>query len=282
VSTVDPRYVAARSVLLDALIALAAHVDALVIVGAQAVYLHTGDGDLAVAPFTTDADIAVNPARLVPDPLIEAAMTNAGFRLALIGGHVEPGIWTREIAIGDELLLVPVDLIVPGAAATGSGRRGVRLGVHGRRAVRRATGLEAALVDHNPVTIAALERADTRTLTVNVAGPAALLVAKAHKIHDRVESGRVDRVIDKDAADVLRLMQTTSPATVGATLGELAKHPMAGHTAAAALVYLEALFGRRGRRGIEMATEAMRLAIPAARVEAICTAYTTVLLQAAR
>lgn len=124
------------------------------------------------------------------------------------------------------------------------------------------------------MTIVALEPEDGRTLSVNVAGPAALLAAKAHKIHDRLQRGRPDRVLDKDAGDVLRLMHTTTPAAVGATLAGLAAHPMAGTASAAALEYLDAQFGRRGRPGIEMAISAMRLAIPAARVEAICTAYT--------
>jgi hypothetical protein len=43
-----PEYVLARSVLLDALQALAPHLDAVVLVGAQAVYLHTGDAELIV------------------------------------------------------------------------------------------------------------------------------------------------------------------------------------------------------------------------------------------
>ena len=38
----DPRYVLARSVLLDALEALGEQRSALIVVGAQAVYLHTG------------------------------------------------------------------------------------------------------------------------------------------------------------------------------------------------------------------------------------------------
>lgn len=80
-ATVDPRYIAARRALLDALFALQGHAEALVIAGAQAVYLHTGDGDLAIAPFTTDADLAVHPDRLSADPLIEPAMTQAGFKL---------------------------------------------------------------------------------------------------------------------------------------------------------------------------------------------------------
>lgn len=280
-SGVDPRYVAARRVLLDALQALELHAPALVIAGAQAVYLHTGDGDLAVAPYTTDADLAVDPDQLAGDPLIEAAMNGAGFQLALYGGHVEPGIWTTEVDVAGERLLIPVDLIVPEGAAHEGGRRGARLGVHGRRAARRAIGLEATLVDHAPMRITALEAADTRLLTANVAGPAALLVAKAHKIHDRLERGRAERVIDKDAADVLRLMQTTNPATVGGTLADLAAHPMAGGASTAAIGYLEALFGRRGRPGIEMAARAMRLALPAERVEAICVAYTTAMDRAA-
>jgi hypothetical protein len=38
----DPQYVVARSVLLDALGALGAQREAVILVGAQAVYLHTG------------------------------------------------------------------------------------------------------------------------------------------------------------------------------------------------------------------------------------------------
>jgi hypothetical protein len=52
--------------------------------------------------------------------------------------------------VDGEELLIPIDLIVPEGAATGGGRRGARLGLHGNRAARRAVGLEAALVDHAP------------------------------------------------------------------------------------------------------------------------------------
>lgn len=132
------------------------------------------------------------------------------------------------------------------------------------------------------MTIAALASTDPRSVTANVAGPAALLVAKANKIHDRVKDERPDRLVDKDAADVLRLMQTTAPSTVGATLAGLAAHPMAGKVTSAAIGYLEAQFGRRAGPGVEMAARAMRLAIPADRVQAICTAYTSALVAAVR
>ncbi len=65
----DPLYVAARRVLLDALDALREHLDAIVLVGAQAVYVHAGEADLSVAPFTTDSDLAIDPRHLSPQPL---------------------------------------------------------------------------------------------------------------------------------------------------------------------------------------------------------------------
>ena len=52
-------YVEARRLLLDALEALSPHSDALVLAGAQAMYLHTGGGHLAVAEYTTDTDMAL-------------------------------------------------------------------------------------------------------------------------------------------------------------------------------------------------------------------------------
>src|SRR5258708_28910042 len=51
--SVEPEYAAARIVLLDALDALAPHRPAVVVVGAQAIYLRTGSAGLAIAPFTT-------------------------------------------------------------------------------------------------------------------------------------------------------------------------------------------------------------------------------------
>ena len=77
----DPQYVVARSVLLDALDALGAQRDAVIPVdwhAASSVYLHTGAVELAVAAFTTDADLTLDPALLHQAPEIEGAMTVAG------------------------------------------------------------------------------------------------------------------------------------------------------------------------------------------------------------
>ncbi len=123
------------------------------------------------------------------------------------------------------------------------------------------------------MTVSALDPADSRSVTVAVAGVPALMVAKAHKLHDRSERGRPDRLSDKDAGDVFRMMQRAPARTVGATLAELAQHPVAGPPTAAAVDYLDELFGRRGRAGIEMAARSFGEAIPLARIEAVSIAY---------
>lgn len=206
-------------------------------------------------------------------------MSDAGFELLpQERGHFEPGTWIARTTVDGTEFTVPVDLIVPDGVAGGRGRRGARLGVHGKRAARRAVGLEAALVDHSPMTISALEAGDDRSVVTNVAGVAALFVAKLHKLRDRVASESEDRRDDKDAGDVIRLMQATSVDEVGSTLASLCRHEIAGPVSKTALAYMDELFGRRGRVGIQMAGRALRLGMPEDRVEALSVAYTAALL----
>jgi hypothetical protein len=54
-------------------------------------------------------------------------------------------------------VFVPVDLIVPEAFATSKGRWSVRVAAHDKMARRLANGLEAAVVDHAPMPIRALD-----------------------------------------------------------------------------------------------------------------------------
>jgi hypothetical protein len=85
----DPLYVLARRVLLDALGALGSQMDAITLVGAQAIYLHTGEADLAIAPYTIDGDLLVEPRALRSSPLLGDAMRRAGF----VPEPGQPGIW---------------------------------------------------------------------------------------------------------------------------------------------------------------------------------------------
>jgi len=99
----DNLLVHARSALLDALDALEAHRDALIVIGAQAVYLRSGAAIVALAESTKDSDLAVNPRDLGDDPHLDEAMTRAGFSLNANG---QPGAWLNRQGI-------PVDLMVP-------------------------------------------------------------------------------------------------------------------------------------------------------------------------
>ena len=105
----DPLYVAARSVLLDALEALGSQRDAVIVVGAQAVYLRTGDGDISVAPYTTDADLAVSPADLADQPHLEELMRAGGF----FQEGSQPGAWLKSVGVGGRSVTIPVDVMVP-------------------------------------------------------------------------------------------------------------------------------------------------------------------------
>jgi len=228
----DPTYIAARRVLLDALHALRDHRKALILVGAHAVYVHAGDTGLATAPFTADGDLAIDVLGIGNQPRLADAMAAAAFVAS-----DQPGRW-----IGREG--IPIDLLVP-AALAGPGKRGARLGVHGNRAARKVRGLEAALVDRAPHTIRALEESDPRVVELDVAGPAALLVAKLCKIAERLDEDAIGRVsgklraTDKDALDVLRLLRTADlmaartaalmedPATVAVSCAALAQELLA-------------------------------------------------------
>ena len=103
--------------------------------GAQAVYVRAAT--LAdYQPYTTDADVAIDPTLLEPRPGLEDVMRSAGFRLKnQQSGHPEPGVWEARVVVAGNEMVVPVDIIVPEAVARPGGRRGARLGdVHGRRA----------------------------------------------------------------------------------------------------------------------------------------------------
>lgn len=90
--TSTPEYVLARSALLDPLAALDAHLDNLILVGAQAIYHHTGDADLNVPLLTTDA--LTPPSRihthgLAAVPEIGSVLRAAGFTPG------SPVVWSR-------------------------------------------------------------------------------------------------------------------------------------------------------------------------------------------
>lgn len=252
----DHEYVEARRVLLDALHALGPHCQAVVLVGAQAIYHHVGEGTLAVAPFTTDGDLVLNPTVLDDEPLLAEAFATAGFALS-----VKPGTWARDN--------VQIDLMVP-ASMGGSGRRGARLGQHGADVARKATGLEAALVDNATYVLPALDPADSRAVDVAIAGLGALLVGKLHKLAERENTPA--RWSPKDGLDVLRILQGADLKQMGSTLAALEVNLLASAATRDARTHLHRLFGAPNAFGANMAVRASVALEDATFVSAACVA----------
>lgn len=244
-----PEYVAARAVLLDALSALGRHRRNVILVGAQAVYHHTGEGELRVPIMTTDGDLALDTRDLAGDPEIAEALRAAGF-----AAGVNPGSWVGR---GD----VTIDLMVtPGQAnISRAGARAARSPPHQRATARITHGLEPSLADHQPLTISALEPTDARTFDIRVAGPAALLVAKVTKISERLDQSlsRPHRLREKDALDAFRILQAVSTLTLVAGIKTHDEDVDARPVTASALDFLR-------RDGLAVASALPRLAASAA------------------
>ena len=105
----------------------------------------------------------------------------------------EPGIWKNA----DK---VQVDLLVPESLG-GPGRRGARLDPpHGNKVARKVKGLEAALVDHTKD-----RRTCGGTRSPSLVRPACSWPSCTRSATEW-HPGRTDRLDDKDALDVLRLL----------------------------------------------------------------------------
>ena len=261
----DELYVVARRVLLDALDALGPHRDAIIVVGAHAVYIRVGEADLAVAPYTTDGDLAIEPARLGSLPPLDQVFVQAGFH-PKTGDSV--GTWiTHRPTKANPATEVAIDLLVPASISPGRGRRAARLPGHGDRSARIVTGLDGVIADADNMSIAALDASDSRVLEIRVAGSAALLVAKLHKIQDRAGT---TRSIDKDALDVLRLLRGTATDDLAGRMQRLLADRNAAPATEVALDLLKSQFASRAGEGIMMAIRAVGGLENSAEIAASC------------
>nr|WP_255216261.1 GSU2403 family nucleotidyltransferase fold protein [Pseudenhygromyxa sp. WMMC2535] len=237
---------------MDALEALGPHRDATILVGAQAIYLHTGEAELAVAEYTIDADLALDPELLDEIPPLEQALQDAGF---LHMGKSGVGVWktSRPDRDGGDVE-VQVDLLVPSAVSPGRGRRAARLPGHDDNAARKVDGLEGVLIDQVEMEIGSLDPDnDPRRITAKVAGPGALLVAKLFKISERKGTARAN---DKDALDVLRILQGIETETLAESIALMHGDERSRAATERATELFEELFGTRGSEGSVMAARA--------------------------
>jgi hypothetical protein len=88
--------------------------------------------------------------------------------------------------------------------------------------------------------VKALAPSDDRACAANVTGPAALLVAKLHKLGER--QATPGRLADKDAHDLYRLLRLIPTSRFVSTLPQLARDELAGMVTKQALTYLDDLF----------------------------------------
>lgn len=240
------QYVQARTVLLDALEALQAHLDAITLVSAQAIYLWVGESDdLGIPPYTTDADLALNPAVLGPEPEIVETLQAAGF-----DRQQDPGVWKSLRNT------FTVDLLVP-AAMGGGGRRAARLPGHGKNAAHKVRGLAGVLVERESKEITALKPGDPRHFNIAVSGPGALLVAKLYKLWER--KGNAVREDAKDALDAFRILRAFPTADLSERIIRLRETASSQEEAQQALVYLEELFRGETAYGAQMVGDAIGL-----------------------
>ena len=117
--------------------------------------------------------------------------------------------------------------------------------------------------------VPSLESEDQRQYALRVAGPAALLIAKPHKLNDRQSSP--SRQDDKDALDVYRLLQLPiERLSVGLQAVLIAA--LSGEVTRAALVFLRELFATPDSEGSGMAARSLEGFADARQIRTSCSA----------
>ncbi len=244
--------VIARRALLDALEVLQPHLESLILIGAQAVYLHTNHFELPLAPATTDADLVFDTRILAVNPELGDLLKSTGYQLSSDSAK-NPGHWVSKEGI-------PLDLFQP-AALSGRSKsaRGAHIYPHQKNLLRITVGLNCALVDNAAMEIASFSSDDQRSFEIKVAGPTALLVAKTAKIFDR-KNNTDSRLAHKDAHDVYRLLKGVETHTLTESWKTLLVDELSGHEASEGLTNFKEFFAASQEAiGNQMAVQAAGL-----------------------
>lgn len=144
-------------------------------------------------------------------------MTGLGYETAR---PERPGVWSpvsqcdRDIHDRDSVDLIAPMSLARGDLTTNRSIRAARVGAHGKHAVSSTHGTELSVVDRQWRKLRSFDGGPT--VDAYVAGPSALLCAKAYKIHDRLDPSELrrnaDRLRPKDFADLYRLLLVITPA----------------------------------------------------------------------
>jgi hypothetical protein len=234
----------ARKALLDALAALEDHLDALVLVGAQAIYFYTTEIQTVVADATRDADLAINQNKLKDTPTLEFVLKESGFTLG-----EQPGSWISDVG-------TIVDIMMPEAFIPGSNRAG-GIAPHNRLSARSTVGIEGCLIDNQLTKIESLDSNDPRTFEVLVAGPGGLLIAKLHKVGEHIAFARP--IENKDAFDIYKLLVAQPMDELATRVKRISQDSFSRDSTVTGLKYLVDLFAEGPTAsGSQLAAEAVR------------------------
>ena len=230
-----------RRLLIETLYAVKPFHEALTVIGAHAVHVWVQDAWGPVdMEATRDADLVLNPVFVAEDPKLIDLLNTIDIVPAL---KDRPGIYglreETDLSFGER---TTIDFIVPEAYA-GKGSRSAQM--QGQpKAAGRAAGLELALWDRHEVEIATIDE-PILTISTHVAGPAALLVSKAHKVSERLleYQSRPDRLRPKDLGDIALLMMVSDPVECSEVINENVKlHPEIEEAVVSGARYLMELF----------------------------------------
>ena len=105
------------------------------------------------------------------------------------------------------------------------------------------------------MTLGALDPGDPRTYEINVAGPAALLVAKMHKLADRIDADDNRRINSKDVFDVFRLLQAVDAVALVEEINLLADDLTSAEVTTEAMTRFRELFGTPSSAGTELVAQ---------------------------
>ena len=230
-----------RRLLIDAVNALSLFQDAITVVGAHAVHEWVKEawGSVDIEA-TRDADITINPSFVADNPSIIETLKNIGLEPAL---RDRPGVYGLEIESSLPLeARTTFDILVPECYA-GGGNRAARISGQ-KNTAGRAVGLELSLWDRHFRKLATIDE-PINDAEVFIAGPAALLVAKTHKIHERLEQvvKRPDRLRPKDSGDIALLMMVSDPVEIRQIMNNNATaHPEAAEVIWSAASWLVEMY----------------------------------------
>lgn len=209
--------ITSRRALIDVITGLADQREALTVLGGHAV-IEVTQGVPALPPddTTRDGDLGVIPQLLSDDPNLSARMAELGYEAAR---PERPGVWSpvsqrdRDIHDRDSVDLIAPMSLARGDLTTNRNIRAARVGAHGRHAVSATSGTELSVLNRQWRKLRSFD--DGPTVDAYVAGPSALLCAKAYKIHDRLDPTELrrnaDRLRPKDFADLYRLLLVITP-----------------------------------------------------------------------